>query len=280
MVLHLKLAAKAAIVAASLAAPVAPLSHGDWPLPETVSIPELTFTFRPAGEYSRAGRPVDAPWREQSTAGFEIMRDQLSTAQYEACAAERACASRPASQSRDSRLPAVLINFDDASAYAAWISAKTGERWRLPSDAEWRVAAGSRAHDDALTVSDPSDRWLARYDAESQAAQDDQRLHRLRAGEANENGLYDLSGNVWEWTQDCFVRYAASGAGFEAVTTNCGVRVVEGEHRAYLPEFIRDARAGGCAAGKPPTHLGVRLVRERAKSGWAASALAALAKMD
>jgi hypothetical protein len=50
-------------------------------------------------------------------------------------------------------------------------------------------------------------------------------------------------------------------------TVNCGVRVVEGQHRAYVTDFIRDARAGGCAAGVPPTHLGFRLVRERNASG-------------
>jgi hypothetical protein len=41
---------------------------------------------------------------------------------------------------------------------------------------------------------------------------------------------------------------------------NCGVRVVEGRHRTYLSDFIRDARAGGCQVGTPPTNLGFRLV--------------------
>jgi hypothetical protein len=40
------------------------------------------------------------------------------------------------------------------------------------------------------------------------------------------------------------------------------VRVVEGRHRTYISDFIRDARAGGCAIGTPPTSLGFRLVRE------------------
>jgi hypothetical protein len=40
------------------------------------------------------------------------------------------------------------------------------------------------------------------------------------------------------------------------------VRVVQGQHRAYVTDFIRDARAGGCAAGIPPSNLGFRLVRE------------------
>jgi hypothetical protein len=43
----------------------------------------------------------------------------------------------------------------------------------------------------------------------------------------------------------------------------CGVRVAEGRHRAYVTDFIRDARAGGCASGVPPSHLGFRLVREQ-----------------
>jgi len=40
------------------------------------------------------------------------------------------------------------------------------------------------------------------------------------------------------------------------------VRVVEGSHWSYVTDFIRDARAGGCAAGVPPRHLGFRLVRD------------------
>jgi hypothetical protein len=44
--------------------------------------------------------------------------------------------------------------------------------------------------------------------------------------------------------------------------TNCGVRVVEGAHRTYMTDFIRDPRTGGCAAGVPPANLGFRLVVE------------------
>ena len=267
MLTHLKLA-KAAFVVASLVAPGLAPDRGEWAPPETVHVAPVAFAYRPAGDFQADGRSVDAPWQDRVTPGFRIMTYQLSTAQYDACAAERACPARAASQSRDPRLPAVLLNYDDARAYAAWISAKTGETWRLPSDAEWRVAAGSRARDDALGAGDPSERWLARYDAESEAARGDAKLRPRGGFGVNENGVDDLSGNVWEWTEDCFVRYAAGPSGFRPVTSNCGVRVVEGEHRAYVTDFIRDARAGGCSAGKPPTWLGVRLVREPS-TGWA-----------
>jgi formylglycine-generating enzyme required for sulfatase activity len=72
-----------------------------------------------------------------------------------------------------------------------------------------------------------------------------------------------MSGNVWEWTATCFMRSALDDEGWTVKQTrNCGVRVAEGAHRAYVTDFIRDARAGGCAAGTPPDNLGFRLVRE------------------
>jgi Sulfatase-modifying factor enzyme 1 len=74
-----------------------------------------------------------------------------------------------------------------------------------------------------------------------------------------------MAGNVWEWTDSCFVRTRLDAQN-EVLSdvVNCGVRLVEGRHRTFVPEFIRDARAGGCAAGTPPSNLGFRLVRRHA----------------
>jgi formylglycine-generating enzyme required for sulfatase activity len=70
-----------------------------------------------------------------------------------------------------------------------------------------------------------------------------------------------MAGNVWEWTNTCFLHQILGSAGAGASIVNCGVRVVEGRHRTYMIDFIRDPRAGGCSVSKPPSNLGFRLVR-------------------
>jgi hypothetical protein len=64
------------------------------------------------------------------------------------------------------------------------------------------------------------------------------------------------------------VRATVTTAGkISRTTENCGVNVVEGRHRAYMSNFIRDGKSGGCAVGTPPENLGFRLVREHRPVG-------------
>ena len=235
---------------------------------ETVDVAPRVFAYRLAGDFSQAGQTVDAPLVAVArTSVLHIMKQQVTVADYDRCVAETKCMARSPLEGFDPNLPAVQVSWQDATAYATWLSAKTGETWRLPTDEEWVFAAGSRFHDDALSVAtsrDPSVRWLARYEKESEQEILDQRPRPTGAFGANEYGLLDLSGNVWEWTNSCFIRQSldAKGKPAGASTANCGVRVVEGEHRTYVTDFVRDARGGGCAVGKPPSNLGFRLVRE------------------
>jgi hypothetical protein len=79
---------------------------------------------------------------------------------------------------------------------------------------------------------------------------------------------------VWEWADTCFTRATLDSGKAHVVTVNCGVRAVEGQHRTYMTDFIRDARAGGCAAGIPPANLGFRLVRDGGGETWLEAAMA------
>jgi formylglycine-generating enzyme required for sulfatase activity len=206
------------------------------------------------------------------------MKTQVRAADFALCVRDGAC-NPLANRATAADLPVVGVSWEDATAYAGWLSAKTGQLWRLPSDTEWALAAGSRFTDDAIETVESSDfsrRWIAKYEKEAgreRAA--DRTAQPIGTFGENENGLVDLSGNVWEWTDTCFSRQTLdnSGAPIGKPTTNCGIRVVEGQHRTYVSNFIRDARAGGCAVGTPPSNLGFRLVREVRPANLAAKLL-------
>ncbi|WP_210527045.1 formylglycine-generating enzyme family protein [Rubellimicrobium arenae] len=234
--------------------------RGASPGPDLVRLPAETWSYRPAGTWRRDGRQVDPPLlRMDGPQPLLIMRAQVSRAEYAACVADGVCAAvRPGPGDE----PQTDVNWYDATAYAGWLSRRTGQMWRLPTDAEWQRAAAERFADDALGDASLTDRWLARYSHESEGEPDPLLRRRGGWGE-NSRGVADLAGNVWEWTNDCVVTGTFDAGGQVAGRDEfCGARVVEGRHRAVVVDFIRDASAGGCAAGVPPQHLGFRLVRE------------------
>ncbi|MGY4458743.1 formylglycine-generating enzyme required for sulfatase activity [Bradyrhizobium sp. LB13.1] len=104
--------------------------------------------------------------------GLAIMKNQVTAAEYMRCVAEAACPRVPLPEgSRD--VPVVGVNWNDAAAYAAWISRKTGVTHRLPTDEEWSFAAAEKVRDEGQALVDPADpaqAWIARYDAEAARA--------------------------------------------------------------------------------------------------------------
>lgn len=236
----------------------------------SVFLAPASFAYRVAGDFSRDGKPVASPLREQRlTRGIAIMKNQVTAAEYAQCMTEGAC-PRVALPDGSRDVPVVGVNWNDASAYAAWISRKTGMAHRLPTDEEWSFAAAEKARDEALPLVDPADpaeAWIARYDAEAARGRPAVAAPQPTGTfGTNSNGLADIAGNVWEWTETCFVRTSLDGGKERVTNTNCGVRVVQGAHRAYMTDFVRDPRTGGCAAGVPPANLGFRLVVEHSGS--------------
>jgi hypothetical protein len=97
------------------------------------------------------------------------MTHQVSAGEYARCVQDNAC-SPLSYESTDGTVPAIMVSWNDARAYAAWLSKKLGAHYRLPTDEEWFYAAGSRAPADAkLGAADTVARWLARDDRESLA---------------------------------------------------------------------------------------------------------------
>lgn len=237
--------------------------------PATVHLAATRQEYRPAGEFRQGTRVLDAPKRWQDAAALDIMKHHVTEAQYALCVAEDACPPVPSAKRPD--FAQTGINHADATAYARWFSARTGQSWRLPTDAEWLRAAAERGSEDGFTEdangTDPSRRWIASYLREVELrGEADLVAHPLGHFGVNTAGVADMAGNIWEWTESCFQNGTLTPDGTRIVTQSdyCGVRAVQGKHRAFVIDFIRDARSGGCAAGVPPDYLGFRLVRDSA----------------
>ncbi len=241
-------------------------SVGPLPMPQTVRLEAATQSYRPAGEFRRGTTVVDAPLEVIAAPAIDVMKFHVSQADYVLCVTEGACLEAQSNNRPD--MPQTNVNFVDATAYARWFSDRTGDEWRLPTDAEWLRLAADRAFDDGFSAEangpDPSRRWIASYRREvARRGEADLQAHPLGHFGLNHVGVADIAGNVWEWTDSCFQNgtVAADGSVIETRSDYCGVRAVQGKHRGFVIDFVRDARSGGCAAGVPPDYLGFRLVR-------------------
>jgi formylglycine-generating enzyme required for sulfatase activity len=172
--------------------------------------------------------------------------------------------------------PVVCVSWEDAQAYVAWLTQKTGKRYRLPNEAEWEYAArggtaGSRHWADRsanatckyASVADLS------YKAQAKAMQSfscsDGYAYTAPVGRfpPNAYGLHDMLGNVWEWVEDCWNQgYAGAPSVAEPRTTGtCDVRVFRGGAWNSQPNTVRAPYRDRDSLNERHDNLGFRVAR-------------------
>ncbi|NLC36311.1 MAG: formylglycine-generating enzyme family protein [Alcaligenaceae bacterium] len=200
-----------------------------------------------------------------------VMKRQVSQAEYAQCVSESGC--RPLHKTIRNNvapdMPVVGVSWEDAQDYARWYSGHTGRHYRLPTYAEWVLLAGELfSEDERLDIydsSNPAQRWLAEYALEAQRkSASDPNPKPFGTFSTTKAGVQDIGGNVWDWTDTCYVVNYHDSQGNELMPSieNCGIRVVGGSHPSLITNFMRDPKAGACSVGIPPANLGIRLVAE------------------
>lgn len=186
----------------------------------------------------------------------EIQRTEVTVRDWAACHADGGCTLELADPGSGPDYPATGISYLDAQEFLAWINARSGPDYRLPTKAEWYAAAAEVMPETPNPIfTAPELRWAAAYMVE--APKFDRALHPTGAFSVTTAGLADLDGNVWEWTQDCYDSDESRSA-----PKDCPAFVLGGIHESVMSFLVRDPANGGCASGLPPAHLGFRLVKE------------------
>jgi formylglycine-generating enzyme required for sulfatase activity len=162
--------------------------------------------------------------------------------------------------------PVIGVNWDAASAYCAWLSAKTGARYRLPTEAEWEKAArGTDAR--RYPFGDSIDRGKANYVGAQ--AYDTVMPVGSFAGGVSPYGAFDMAGNALEWTQDWYHRdyYAVSPRKNPQGPATGAYRVVRGGSFFVEPFELRtSARSSAWPSFQAYRMIGFRPVREYSPS--------------
>ncbi len=211
--------------------------------PEMVVVPAGSFSMgSPSSESFRDGdegprRTVTIPKK------FAVGKYEVTFREWDSCVSDGGCSHRPDDEGwgRGER-PVIHVSWFDAKEYVEWLSRRTGERYRLLSEAEWEYVARAgttTAYHFGWTVSS------------SQANYDENVDKTVPVGSypANDFWLHDVHGNVWEWVEDCYVdSYRGAPTDGSARTPqsdrkvgrNCE-RVLRGGSWDSSPRYLRSA---------------------------------------
>ena len=167
--------------------------------------------------------------------------------------------------------PVLCMSWFDALSYVRWLSRKTGQEYRLLSEAEWEYVA--RAGSTTSRYWGDSETGQCQYANGADitaglgygAECSDDHVDTAAVGtyQANAYGLYDVLGNAWEWTADCWNESYAGAPrdGSAWQRGDCSRRVVRGGSWNYAPGDLRSAARTGYPSGNRNQGIGFRIAR-------------------
>ncbi|MGD8912615.1 MAG: formylglycine-generating enzyme family protein [Candidatus Thiodiazotropha sp.] len=217
--------------------------------PEMVQIPAGRFLMgSPASETDRYSN--EGPQHEVTLRAFALGKTEVPFDEYDRFARATGRELPDDEGWGRGKRPVINVSWNDAPAYAQWLSEETGKRYRLPTEAEWEYAARAGTTTPFSTgecITTDQANYDGNYDYAGCGAKTwVDRGATLAAGSLPPNpwGLHEVHGNVWEWVQDCwhdnYEGAPKDGAAWET-DGDCTLGVVRGGDWDNTPENLRSA---------------------------------------
>lgn len=220
----------------------------------------------PAGEYQMGStsskNSEERPRHDVSVKQFAASQYEITFAEYDIFAKATGRKIPDSLYLDRATHPVIYVSWDDAYYYTKWLSEETGEKYRLPTEAEWEYMA---------STGKKSTFWWG-YDEEPNRAHcfgcgtgfDPRKPTKVGSFGANAFGLHDTSGNVSEWIHDCWhENYKGAPSSAEVWEGgDCSYRAVRGGAYSTPPQSIRNAKRDKFKSDKAYDHIGIRVVRD------------------
>jgi formylglycine-generating enzyme required for sulfatase activity len=177
---------------------------------------------------------------------FALAKYTVTFGEWDACVSDGGCGGYQPPDSgwgRGNR-PVINVSWNDAQAYIQWLSRKTGNAYRLPTAEEWEMAARAGTTTNYYWGND-----VGRNNANCDGCGsewDNRKTAPVGSFKPNAFGLYDMMGNVWQWTDSCW-------------KDNCSRRLFVGGSWNHRPEDMRATTRNWFETGKRMRYLGFRL---------------------
>lgn len=214
----------------------------------------MEFVWVPRGCYqmgSNSGDDDEKPVHEVCVDGFWMGKYEVTQAEW-----KRVMGSNPA-YFKGERNPVEQVSWNDTQKFIKRLNAKGNGIFRLPTEAEWEYAARSGGKNEEYAGGNDVDR-VAWYRSNS-----GKKTHSVGDKAPNGLGLYDMSGNVWEWCQDWYNKSAYSKHSRNNPIYSGGgdVRVMRGGSLVNVPGYVRSANRSWFNPDYGDNGIGFRLLR-------------------
>jgi formylglycine-generating enzyme required for sulfatase activity len=193
----------------------------------------MAFVWVPSGCFQMGGDEgsYEQPIHKVCVKGFWMGKYEVTQAQYQSVAGKNP------SQFPGATFPVENVSWGDAAAFSDKMSGSTGNKIRLPSEAEWEYACRAGHAQERYCGGNDSQNRFAWYRGNS-----NKRTQPVGELAANDWGLHDMSGSVWEWVQDCWhenYRGAPADGSVWQSAGQCSKRVLRGGSWCNDPSYIR-----------------------------------------
>jgi sulfatase modifying factor 1 len=214
--------------------------------------PEMVFveggTFQMG---SSSGDSDEQPVHSVTLSSFSIGKYEVTQAQWKAV-----MGNNPSNFGGCDNCPVETVSWNDVQEFIRKLNAQTGKNYRLPTEAEWEFAAKGGKQSRGYIYSGSNDLGsVAWYSDNSES-----KTHPVGSKQGNELGIYDMSGNVWEWCSDWYGPYSSYNETNPTGASSGQNRVLRGGGWNYFASYCRAANRIRRDPGSRSIDLGFRLV--------------------